>query len=435
VKGYAKFFPLILVVLFVASIYSIASEGQKIQDNYNQLLEDARGYAKDGILVDALGSYNDALQINDSLPVRIEAGEMLLDLGERNTAINWAKDIALQYPYEPKAYEFLLTIYYKSEDYAGFFKELDTMNGRNVQSKAVNKMLKEIKFSYFLDTNYEDVSLFSEGLCAVAKDESWGYVLENGNSTIGLEFKAAGAFENGLAPVLTESNDMFFINANGDNKKIIARNLAAKQFGLLANDILPVFDGTLWGYYSTDGKRLHGGYEKASAYSVEGIAAVYKNDSWGFVNRKGDYISNERFENVATNELGVAFNQNRACAVLDDVVVILDNTGTILTTTNYDDARPFGSDGLAAVCRAGLWGFMDIDGKMVIDVQYEDARSFENGFAAVRISEKWGFINLKGAQVVEPAFSDARDFSTSGSVYVKVDEKWTLLKFYAQHHG
>lgn len=434
-KGYAKFFPLILVVLFVASIYSIASEGQKIQDNYNQLLEDARGYAKDGILVDALGSYNDALQINDSLPVRIEAGEMLLDLGERNTAINWAKDIALQYPYEPKAYEFLLTIYYKSEDYAGFFKELDTMNGRNVQSKAVNKMLKEIKFSYFLDTNYEDVSLFSEGLCAVAKDESWGYVLENGNSTIGLEFKAAGAFENGLAPVLTESNDMFFINANGDNKKIIARNLAAKQFGLLANDILPVFDGTLWGYYSTDGKRLHGGYEKASAYSVEGIAAVYKNDSWGFVNRKGDYISNERFENVATNELGVAFNQNRACAVLDDVVVILDNTGTILTTTNYDDARPFGSDGLAAVCRAGLWGFMDIDGKMVIDVQYEDARSFENGFAAVRISEKWGFINLKGAQVVEPAFSDARDFSTSGSVYVKVDEKWTLLKFYAQHHG
>jgi hypothetical protein len=435
VKGYAKFFPIILVVLFVASIYSVASEGQKVQDNYKQLLEDARGYAKDGILIDSINSYNDALQINDSLPIRIEAGEMLLDLGDRTTAIDWGKDTALKYPYEPNAYDFLLTIYYTTEDYAGFFKELDTMNGRNVQSKTVNKMLKKVKYTYFLDSDYDDASLFSEGLCAVAKKEDWGYVLENGKKTIGTQFKAAGAFVNDLAPATTESNDVFLIDSNGDNKKIVARNLAAKQFGLLVNDILPVFDGTLWSYYSTDGKRLHGGYEKASAYSAEGIAAVCEDDSWGFVNREGNYISNKRFENVATNELGVAFNQDCACAVLDDAVVILDSTGKVLTTTNYDDARPFGSDGLAAVCRAGLWGFMDADGKSVIEVQYEDARSFENGFAAVKVSGNWGFIDLKGTQVIKPVFSDAKDFSSSGSVYVSEDDKWALLKLFAQHHG
>jgi len=73
-------------------------------------------------------------------------------------------------------------------------------------------------------------------------------------------------------------------------------------------------------------------------------------------------------------------------------------------------------------------------GEEIISPQYEDARSFSNGFAAVKQDEKWGYINLQGEMVIEPQFIDVRDFTASGSALVLVGGDWRLLRLYQYNH-
>jgi hypothetical protein len=66
----------------------------------------------------------------------------------------------------------------------------------------------------------------------------------------------------------------------------------------------------------------------------------------------------------------------------------------------FDDSLGFG-EGLAAVRvgdeEAGKWGYIDKQGKMVIEPQFGQARAFGEGLALVRIGDeetgRWGFIS------------------------------------------
>ena len=62
--------------------------------------------------------------------------------------------------------------------------------------------------------------------------------------------------------------------------------------------------------------------------------------------------------------------------------------------------------------------------------KYDDARSYTNGLAAVCINGKWGFVDEKENVVIEPQFTDAKDFNEKGSCFIKTENKWQLLKLY-----
>ena len=61
----------------------------------------------------------------------------------------------------------------------------------------------------------------------------------------------------------------------------------------------------------------------------------------------------------------------------------------------FDDARDF-SNGLAALKTAGLWRFIDTNGKMVIDPQYLEVSDFQEGKAKVKTNlNNWRYIYNK----------------------------------------
>ncbi len=73
------------------------------------------------------------------------------------------------------------------------------------------------------------------------------------------------------------------------------------------------------------------------------------------------------------------------------------------------------------------YGFMDLQGKVVIAPQFEDACSFaDNGLAAVQIGEQWGYINTAGQIVIAPRFELANDFY-NGLAAVMQDQKWGYI--------
>ena len=51
------------------------------------------------------------------------------------------------------------------------------------------------------------------------------------------------------------------------------------------------------------------------------------------------------------------------------------------------------------------WGFVDINGKVIVDYKYDKATEFNKyGFAAVKKDGKWGAINEQGQEIVKPKF-------------------------------
>lgn len=63
----------------------------------------------------------------------------------------------------------------------------------------------------------------------------------------------------------------------------------------------------------------------------------------------------------------------------------------------YEKARPF-SNGFAAVKQNNLWGFIDINGKKIIENKYLDAEDFSEERAFVLKNSGWGFIDCFGKE-------------------------------------
>lgn len=54
--------------------------------------------------------------------------------------------------------------------------------------------------------------------------------------------------------------------------------------------------------------------------------------------------------------------------------------------------------------KAGKWGYLSEQGKVVIEPQFDDVELFSEGIAAAKKGEKWGLIDTKGNWVAEPQF-------------------------------
>lgn len=82
------------------------------------------------------------------------------------------------------------------------------------------------------------------------------------------------------------------------------------------------------------------------------------------------------------------------------------------------------SEGLAAVLtgsrsdEAGLWGYIDKQGRMAIIPAYAKANAFQNGLAAVSQNGLWGYIDPRGQWIIKPRFTSATGFNAEGSAVV-----------------
>ena len=82
----------------------------------------------------------------------------------------------------------------------------------------------------------------------------------------------------------------------------------------------------------------------------------------------------------------------------------IDRGGTIVIEPQFDNARSF-SEGLAAVTTGGKVGFIDRSGRKVIPAQFDTAASFREGLARVTLGDKEvkiGYVDASGRYAWEP---------------------------------
>ncbi len=430
-KKYRALVPIVMVVIMVASWYMLITNAEKVETQYNEYVTAARGFAEDGITKYAINNYTLALEIKSSPELYKEIADYYKGQNKKDDYLEWCEEFIDNYPKEALAYECLIDAYVMDSDYEACYDLIYTAQKRNIQSDYLTKIADEIKYVYKLDfSTYDDINVYSNNYCAVNNKGLWGFVDRYGEIRISTKYANTGAFtQSALASVVNQNEEAYFIDKSGS--KVLVSKDQYSRFGLLVNNIIAAEknDGK-YTYVSNEFEVLFGDYEYASTMN-NNRAAVKKDGQWYIINEKGDTIGSQAYMDIILDEKEIAFRNDRMfVSETEGRYILVDGSGTQVGTLEFEDATLFMGEQPAAVKIDGKWQFIDKDGKLVSDKSYEGAKSFMNGMAAVCIEGKWGFVDETENVVIEPKFQDASYFTEKGSCFVKMNDKWQLLKLY-----
>ena len=153
--------------------------------------------------------------------------------------------------------------------------------------------------------------------------------------------------------------------------------------------------------------------------AAEPLFAVRHHDKLCYIDRLGRIVLQTRFS------WGGPFKNGRAI-VRDEAwrATVIDREARTVFQSDRDDIRPY-SEGLAAVCKNGKWGFVDREGEVVIEPQYDSVTAFAEGLAGFELGRtqvslsnaiSWacqgrrGFIDRSGNVVISAEWIDASPF-------------------------
>lgn len=429
-KNYRNLVPVVLILFMALASYKLVSDAQEKEKEYFGYLEAAREKAEQGILVDSLENYKQAIAMHSALELYVETGEMIETLGNYKQRIKWGERMIDDYPNEAQGYEYLIRTYMEQEKYTFCFEINDTVVKKGILSKEIQDMISQIEYEYELDYHiYEDIGAWGDEYCAVfdAESDCWGYIDTGGNLVIPFLYLKAGVFADEIVGVVDEEGSLYFINAKNEKKLAVKETEKMEIVGILNENRYPVKIENEYYYCNAEGETVLGPYANASSYNF-GKAAVLLEEGWTFIDTEGNILTENTYLNVILDKKCIAFRNGRAFVETTQGIQMIDENFEPVGEEVYEAAVPFYGTSYVAVEMDGKWGFIDNMGNICIPFVYDEADSFSNGLAAVRDEEKWGYINLEGETAITPCFEGAAPFTTDGTAFVKIGDDYKLLK-------
>ena len=430
-SNYKNLVPIGLIVFGFLGCYTRLDDSAAKQRQYDQYLEDARTYREGKIYVDSFASYKSALEMKNTLNICEEVGDMLLESNKASDIESWGKYMVDTYPKNVEGYEYLIDYYMAHKNYQNCFSYYDITEKRNLHSDTLTAKINSILYEYDLGLGrYDEIEEYSNGYAVVINEGKYGYVDHSGNYNIEPTYQYAGAFGRDFGPIQDESGEWYYVDNEGNRRMNYPDDLELEvtKLGYIGNGQYAVGNESTVYFANTDGEIVSGPYQDAGAYN-EQRAVVKKVDKWYLADLQGNILS-DGYEQFAMDVQRNSYRNGVAFAQIQEKYVMLNGDGKTVTTQKYQDAKCFLDDTYAAVEINGLWGFVDNQGKVVIEPVYEDALSFSNGFAAVKKDGLWGYINLEGKMVISPVFEDAHSMNANRLCFVKEEssDKWAVLR-------
>ncbi|KAF0249676.1 MAG: KWG repeat protein [bacterium] len=152
---------------------------------------------------------------------------------------------------------------------------------------------------------------------------------------------------------------------------------------------------------------------KAKVINISGQTSNYlelfpikQNNKWGYIDKSGQIAIEPKY--LAAQP----FSENIAFVRTSKHIKAIDSTGNTIFNLPLNSSFPgLYSEDLAPMLVDGKYGFIDKKGKVVIDFQFDFARSFSDGLALVKLEDYYGFIDKEGKIVIKPQFASATSFS------------------------
>lgn len=290
----------------------------------------------------------------------------------------------------------------------------------------LTRLYEDNRYEFSLGRDfYDEAAAICGGASQVAKDGRWGLASSSGLLVIPCEYDQISTFDGDRA--IVRKGDVISA-VDQDNNRVALLHTEIENFGNYIENRL--------GLKTTEGWVLSGGnfgtgetiFEDLGAFS-DGYAPAKINGKWGLIASNGsDWLLEPEYEDIVRDELGRCYAQKALFIRRNGGVYLLVEGQEICGP--YEAAQPF-NDGWAAVKRNGKWGFIDTEGTVKIDFQFDDALSFGQHLAAVEKDNLWGYVSLLGELAIEPQFLEAKSFS-NGCAPVRTSLGWqfiTLLEF------
>ncbi len=292
-----------------------------------------------------------------------------------------------------------------------------------------------------MDHFHEDISVIMKKDGGSLK---WGYIDREGKQLFQKWFDYAGEFKSGFAIVkyqgkwggINNKGEFVIPNVYEGVSDISEKEAWIKEEGVWKMVSLPEMEsrinipvrifgeskeGIRWiekmnddpdnierAYINSKGEVLTEWFSNATDFS-EGLAAIEKNGSWGYINLKG--------EMAIEPSLGYSsqFSEGLAAFTSNDgdrsgKWGYINQKGEVKIPQQFYFADAF-RNGMAEVRNEkGERGFINKQGQLVVDYKFESVNNFSEDFAAVQLEKKWGFIDTSGTLVIRAVYDKIAPF-------------------------
>ncbi|WP_223032172.1 WG repeat-containing protein [Hanstruepera marina] len=176
-----------------------------------------------------------------------------------------------------------------------------------------------------------------------------------------------------------------------------------------------------FGYINKTGNwEIEPQFKVAKNFSGDLAEAMNDNKKWGYINRKGEWVIEPQFDKTKEFNSGIALVLNNK-----NWGYINTKGEPVLTNISSEKLYDF-ENGYAIYRKDDGVGFIDTNGKVVIEPKFKKVFNFENGYAKVLEGEKWGLIDTSGNYFVKTEYDGVSNFY-NGNVVANKGESYGLI--------
>ena len=422
---------LICLIVFGAFALLLADDDGGKQE-YETTVSQAEDYMKRELYQLAIAEYDKAIAIKDSEDLRDSILDAYEKRYEESTTIiddytAAAESAVSSFPKNENYYIVLTKVYTRNDNYQSAYKTLKKALDGGVKSDEISKLYIEIKYAF--DTkwySYSDILPCVSGMYPVMNSEMWGYIDETGDGDSSLDYSFISQLgDEGIRIMIGDQNILV------DEKDVVRGklNFVPTQAGTFSEGFIAIHNGKSFGYYNSLGDYKFGEYLDASDFQDSMAAVCIKENEWSFVDTSGKVTSDAKYEDVVINHDGSYRVNGVMLAKKDGKYRLYDSSNKEIGKFTCDNADVLTGSGIFAFERDGKWGFANTSGDVVVEAQFDSAKSFSEGLAAVCKDEKWGFIDEKGELVIDFQFVDADYFNSERYCFVKTTPgTWQMIQ-------
>lgn len=379
-----------------------------------------------GLYQRAINKYKEAIEYQDTIEnwnKLCNAYELRMeeDTGIYSDYLQSIEDAIHAHPSEEQYYLKAVRLLIENEDYEEAYKWLRKAEKNHVKSEEIDELMLQVKYSHDIEVeSYIAFTGEANGAYAVSRGHKWRTITSTGETIFDKEYLyQSQPGENGVTVITTEEGSWL---VDGEEMILGIFEEPVTEAGVYGEGVIPIQRGDVYDYYDSFADRQFGGFEQAGTF-YNGMAAVSKNGKWYVIDASGEKIS-EEFVDIKFDK-GGRFNSQ-------DIILAAKKAGEYcMYDTEWNVIGDFRceaidictKDGVIAFQKGNKWGFADAEGNVVIEPQYEEAKSFSNGLAAVKENGCWGFVNRDNILVIKNEFLNADYFNEAGRCMVSTLEK------------
>ncbi len=269
----------------------------------------------------------------------------------------------------------------------------------------------DISGKEIIPPRFTSVSDFSDGVARIRIRDSYFFLLKNGSALTTQPFDEIQPATNGMS--VFKRNDKYGY-ANSTGKVVIEE---------IFTDARPFSDSGVAVVSIDERRRAYGVINTSGEFIVEpkyqeikdfvgGLSAVRNGRSWVIIDKNGNLVSNDKFDDVG--ELS-----NGLINVKKGNWGFIDSLGDMLIPTKFKFADKF-SNGLAIVSDGKLYSYINTSGELITPYSFTRVTRFDGKLARVSQGDKNGFMNVAGRFNLTDKISSLGSFF-SGRARMRVD--------------